>query len=455
MAEPGVLAPFKHGSPGTGGFGLLPMVPHIMAHNGKTAAYLARTLLQLEADGPPPRALPPWVCLAHYLLQQACPALPPTHTLLLATFSTAENAALGVLGTPGVDQRRRIPAGTLTRAAQAMQAAGPLLRSPEEQSEQGCPTQLLAGGAASPDQLRSLAWRGPKGDMHPVRHDITVRALTAHYTTDLAAQRHSRQLDFVSRAAAAAGHGAAAVAAGAKALRRRLYKAWRLPVSGQLKEPLWRLAAGATPGARNPAWQCPCDLAAAPPHDPDAHTFWQCPVAEAVRDQLRAGLAHLGAAAPPALPRQCLWLMEPPPAPGLDEEVWMVVCIAAVHAMDQGRRTLWKRRRGPDWPDPGPQGVAALYAASALPTDLLEDYIMPSLRRDTDAIMAEITVAAAACFWETLWDIAATAPARAAFRTLGPNHPFLYRDEQQHVGGGGGSTLRVRLPGWEGGEGGG
>ena len=59
---------------------------------------------------------------------------------------------------------------------------------------------------------------------------------------------------------------------------------------------------------------------------------------------------------------------------------------------------------------------------------------MPSLRRDTDAIMAEITVAAAACFWETLWDIAATAPARAAFRTLGPNHPFLYRDEQRTLG---------------------
>ena len=116
---------------------------------------------------------------------------------------------------------------------------------------------------------------------------------------------------------------------------------------------------------------------------------------------------------------------------------------------------VWQRRREPDWPDPGPQGVAALYAAAALPNDLLEDYIMPSLRRDTDAIVAGITMAAAACFWETLWEIAATAPARAAFRNLGPNHPFLYRDGQQNVEGGGGGTLRVRLPGGDDGGGGG
>ena len=125
-------------------------------------------------------------------------------------------------------------------------------------------------------------------------------------------------------------------------------------------------------------------------------------------------------------------------APGMDAEVWMVVSIAAVHAMDYGRRLLWDRRRGPHWPEPVRQegGVTALYAVDAL------------------AIVAQVAAAAAARFWETLWDVAATAPAQAHFSGLGQGHPFLYCSGEQaggHGGGVEGGRLRARVP--EGGAG--
>ena len=90
---------------------------------------------------------------------------------------------------------------------------------------------------------------------------------------------------------------------------------------------------------------CPCGglAAGASAEEARLHHHWSCPVAAAVLGSIEAAIARVrGATGDDAiLPREALWLMEPPPRrqrvhPG----VWQVVCLAAASAMDHGRRRL-------------------------------------------------------------------------------------------------------------------
>lgn len=69
------------------------------------------------------------------------------------------------------------------------------------------------------------------------------------------------------------------------------------------------------------------------------HAFWECAVARAVLAALVATLAAAGVH-PPSLLVAHLWLCVPP-APALDPTVWRLVCMAALSAMDYGRRFMW------------------------------------------------------------------------------------------------------------------
>jgi hypothetical protein len=65
------------------------------------------------------------------------------------------------------------------------------------------------------------------------------------------------------------------------------------------------------------------------------HVFWECPVAQAVLQEVQAGVPG-----GTQLLRQHVWLGLAP-CSAIRLAVWRVVCIAALGAMDKGRRCLW------------------------------------------------------------------------------------------------------------------
>jgi hypothetical protein len=155
-------------------------------------------------------------------------------------------------------------------------------------------------------------------------------------------------------------------------------KLWALPWDNNRKEVYWRLTLDALPTAARMHQQgeaCNCGV-----RTPGrAHHFWDCPVAVAVRSEIERGLNHGGGQY--SLDRHHVWLCVPPGRPGLHEGVWQVVCLAAILAMDKGRKLLTKWRmegdlgahhNGPRPPPPLPQRIPA---ASRVATTTFWDYV--------------------------------------------------------------------------------
>ena len=118
-------------------------------------------------------------------------------------------------------------------------------------------------------------------------------------------------------------------------LSKALKKAWKLPCNNNLKTSFWLLTSNCIPGGRipHPQWSCPCSPATSPSCS-RLHSFWECWVAMSIRSTLEFALSLS------ALPRFNLWLIVPP-TPTIDSEVWTLVCLAAISAMDYGRARLW------------------------------------------------------------------------------------------------------------------
>ena len=127
---------------------------------------------------------------------------------------------------------------------------------------------------------------------------------------------------------------------------------WAVPMDNRHKDAFWRLSVNGVPGAGGHdiclLGPCPCGwrvdaLACTTPDRKRllgapavrAHTFWSCPVARAVVRELSQALP-----AGVQLHRKHVWLAIPPCAEVV-LCVWQVVCMAAVAAMERGRRTMW------------------------------------------------------------------------------------------------------------------
>jgi hypothetical protein len=166
-----------------------------------------------------------------------------------------------------------------------------------------------------------------------------VSQLTAILTKDVTAARRAAHLAYVRAAT-----GRPAMPAASEEYRtfvRTLPHAWRLQCDNRLKEALWRLAVNALPGARlRPnTWRCPCTADGPPASTGRLHSHWDCPVAQAVRGQLVA--AELPCGPLPAEPaRAHVWLLRSP-GDRVAEGPWALVALAAVAAMEFGRRRLW------------------------------------------------------------------------------------------------------------------
>ena len=123
---------------------------------------------------------------------------------------------------------------------------------------------------------------------------------------------------------------------------------------------------------------------------------------------MSAMAAAAGAAQPLAAPLSVasIWLARPPPA--VHRGVWEVACLAAVAAMDHGRRRMYAMSTGP----PPAAPLHTICARSAV-----------------------------ARFWELLADFVVLGCAPGAWRTcLSSTHPFVAFDP-------GTSSFRVHRPG--------
>ena len=164
---------------------------------------------------------------------------------------------------------------------------------------------------------------------------------------------------------------AASPAAAFKSLQALFKRLWRLSWSNQRKEIFWRLVYHGVPTAvrlRQTHRRCPCGaLPNAPAGRP--HVFWECPIAVTVREHIVAAIV---AALPPAAPgvaslsREHLWLCRPP-QPGISQHFWDVICVAALGAMEYGRRVLMSISLRPREVEEGggTAGAAAPRAATA------------------------------------------------------------------------------------------
>jgi exonuclease III len=250
-----------------------------------------------------------------------------------------------------------------------------------------------------------LAHHRPRLDL---AQEATVRMLTSMQPDEGLAARWPRLQAYLEDAQAPAGFDVPALLA-------RLAALWRLPWDNQYKEPLWRLALNGLPmyGDQRfmkgrPAATCHCGEGPVG----RGHGFWTCCVAQAVHASVCAAMRAAGSGPAPTLARHHLWLAMPPP--GLHHGVWQVVALAALAAMNAGRRHMvgmCLSTPDEDEPPSGPSTGARLKAASR--TQLLR-----------------ACTCAEECFWARLADFISANPrapsAWHAFGTVPTAHPFMH-----------------------------
>ena len=205
--------------------------------------------------------------------------------------------------------------------------------------------------------------------------------------------------------------------------QRILRTAWSIGFENVFKETMWRLSIDAVRhrGSRNDAGQrvtCDCGQGTCD----RIHHFHTCPVAAAVYDAIAAAIPNC-----PPLERYHVWLAQPPTA-ALHPELWLVICMAALSAMDSGRRALFRIARAP-----------APAAADVHQTQITAFFTPLSPAATTNpAAPAPATPLSRACahavatFWRDLADFAALGLKAQSKRrqkawtsSITPDHPII------------------------------
>jgi hypothetical protein len=219
-----------------------------------------------------------------------------------------------------------------------------------------------------------LGWQHPGGDATRV---VRLTALTVAVATqlqrlsahDAIAPRHAAFLNSVRTL------DGLPVGTQLPDVQLVLSRWWRVRVANTYKEAAWRLALNAFPTAQR--MQLATGCAACSVVGPGVeHHFWTCPVAVAVREEVTSQLraCHMLAAGE-SLPCRALWLACTPHH-DVHRLIWDMVCIAAIHAFEHGRRVAWA----------------------------------VSHRLDVPVLVEQVAVrAAVGSFWDALADFAATA----------------------------------------------
>lgn len=241
--------------------------------------------------------------------------------------------------------------------------------------------------------LAALGWQHPAGTSTPLP-DLTVRLGTRLQLEQpgqpgqptAEEQRRERLATFAALAGAPTNAAAAPqptrpaetthqtqppeAQAHADQVLRMLARIWKLNWDNSHKEVLWRLAVNGLPLASRMrgGGPKPCSCGHATPDR--RHHFWECPVAVAVVDSMQAQLGVRR-----NITCRNLWLAEPPA--NVHAGMWDVVCLAALVAMDSGRRlmtrTILTAREQNSQLTPGLTQHAAQHAVARF-WDLLQDF---------------------------------------------------------------------------------
>ncbi|KAL4859077.1 Retrovirus-related Pol polyprotein from type-2 retrotransposable element R2DM [Chlorella vulgaris] len=253
----------------------------------------------------------------------------------------------------------------------------------------------LPAAAAPPIQARQagtlavllprLGWAHPALPAPLLLSSLTVRHGTSLLTSPTATRRAAQYFTPFGLLADAAAPAPAAV------VQAVLARLWRVRWENCHKEAFWRLVCDAVPTASRLHMDQPCQCGGAPADR--RHYFWTCPVARGVVDSI-AGELTARQLLPAPLAAAHIWLAAAPA--GVHGGVWDVVSLAAVAAMDHGRRRM--------------------YAMSLAPPPLPP--LVPVCLRS-----------ARARFWTLLTDFVALRCAPASWQAhLPPGHPFIYFD---------------------------
>ena len=143
---------------------------------------------------------------------------------------------------------------------------------------------------------------------------------------------------------------------------------WRIKWDNSYKAVFWRLVYDGFPTGSRFGGRFTCTCGSVDPHD-RLHVFWSCPVALAVRREIQLCVPAALTSDNPAQ----LWTMSPPPREVLPQ-VWHIVCLAALNAMDHGRRVLYAVFKDTPLPAADPSTLIASRSAVLRFWELLSDY---------------------------------------------------------------------------------
>ena len=184
-----------------------------------------------------------------------------------------------------------------------------------------------------------LGWQRPGGSAENVIRlaDLTVATATKLQrlsALDAIAPRHAAFLNSVRMLDG--------TPAGAQlpVVQLVLSRWWGVRVANTYKEAAWRLTLNAFPTAQRMQLTTGCAACSAAGPGVEHH-FWLCPVAVAVREEVERQLRAFNLlTAGENLPCRALWLACAPHR-DVHRLVWDMVCLAAIHACEHGRRVAW------------------------------------------------------------------------------------------------------------------
>jgi hypothetical protein len=243
-----------------------------------------------------------------------------------------------------------------------------------------------------------LGWRRANGKCVRLQK-VTVKLLTEFQVAGTGQALAAKQLAFMGMACL---HLPPLQQAQHAELSHMLNAAWALRWDNNRKEILWRLMLDALPTAErmhHAQEQCACG-ADCPGR---LHHYWECPVAQAVVKVLHDQLALNGVQV--AVCRPHVWLARRP-CSRLHAGVWLVAALAALLAMDKGRKLLF---------------VWAQQLAQQPP--LSQQHVMEQHQHHI-VLASKLAVAT---FWDMLHDFVGMGDCRPEWEgKVGAGHPFLY-----------------------------
>ena len=112
-----------------------------------------------------------------------------------------------------------------------------------------------------------------------------------------------------------------------------LTKLWKAPIHNKWKLPFWEVIQNAQINAERMRADSPCGCATSAPCPGRCHHFLECPPARAVYDTLATLLAQRTIVGN-------IWTADPPD--GYPQNLWSIICLAAVYAIDSGRCYIYR-----------------------------------------------------------------------------------------------------------------